>query len=105
MTKGNLVNAGGGDTLLTTIVSVDPIYVYFDVDERSLRLYRQRCVRREVGAGPARTVATSRCSWAWSPTATASRAEGVIDFAENRLNPATGTIRVARRLPQQGRPR
>ncbi len=35
VTKGNLVNAGGGDTLLTTIVSVDPIYAYFDVDERS----------------------------------------------------------------------
>src|SRR5262245_34652265 len=32
---GNLVNAGGGETLLTTIVSVDPVYVYFDVDERS----------------------------------------------------------------------
>src|SRR5262249_54447544 len=33
VTTGNLINAGGGDTLLTTIVSVDPIYVYFDVDE------------------------------------------------------------------------
>src|SRR5207237_690644 len=31
VTKGNLINSGGGDLLLTTIVSVDPIYVYFDV--------------------------------------------------------------------------
>ena len=38
--EGNLVNAGGGETLLTTIVSVDPIYVYFNVDERSLLRYR-----------------------------------------------------------------
>src|SRR5262249_50767645 len=38
---GNLVNAGGGETLLTTIVSVDPIFVYFDVDERSLIRYRE----------------------------------------------------------------
>ena len=37
---GNLVNAGGGETLLTTIVSVDPMYVYFDVDERALLRYR-----------------------------------------------------------------
>src|SRR5436305_1712911 len=49
VTKGNLVNAGGGDTLLTTIVSVDPIHVYFDVDERSLQLYRERRAK-ELGA-------------------------------------------------------
>src|SRR5262245_35511959 len=49
VTKGNLINAGGGDTLLTTIVSVDPIYVYFDVDERSLQLYQERRAK-ELGA-------------------------------------------------------
>src|SRR5262245_48312214 len=38
---GNLVNAGGGDTLLATITSVDPMYVYFDVDERALLRYRR----------------------------------------------------------------
>src|SRR5262249_4131252 len=38
---GNLVNAGGGETLLTTITSVDPIYVYFNVDERALLRYRR----------------------------------------------------------------
>ena len=35
LTEGNLVNAGGSDPLLTTIVSVDPIRIYFNVDERS----------------------------------------------------------------------
>src|SRR5439155_14008550 len=50
VTKGNLVNAGGGDMLLTTIVSIDPMYVYFDVDERSLALYRERRAK-EVGEG------------------------------------------------------
>ena len=34
LTEGNLVNAGGSDPLLTTIVSIDPIYVDFNVDER-----------------------------------------------------------------------
>ncbi|HTU21726.1 MAG TPA: efflux RND transporter periplasmic adaptor subunit, partial [Gemmataceae bacterium] len=40
--EGNLVNAGGGETLLTTLVSIDPIYVYFDVDERSMIGYRNK---------------------------------------------------------------
>src|ERR1700722_7209631 len=41
VTEGNLVNAGGGETVLTTITSVDPMYVYFEVDERALLRYRQ----------------------------------------------------------------
>src|SRR5690606_13688334 len=41
LTKGNLVNAGGSDPLLTTIVAVDPIHVYFAVDEPALLRYRQ----------------------------------------------------------------
>ena len=41
ITEGNLVNAGGGDTLLTTIVSTNPMYVYFPVDERSVIRYRR----------------------------------------------------------------
>src|SRR6185436_9586935 len=39
LTAGNLVNAGGSDPLLTTIVSVNPIRIYFNVDERSMQRY------------------------------------------------------------------
>src|SRR5262249_57614724 len=39
LTEGNLVGAGGGDPLMTTIVSEDPIRVYFSIDERSLLRY------------------------------------------------------------------
>lgn len=39
LTEGNLVNAGGSDPLLATIVSTDPIRIYFSVDERSLQQY------------------------------------------------------------------
>src|SRR5262245_54841214 len=39
LSEGNLVNAGGSDPLLTTIVSVDPIRIYFNIDERSLQRY------------------------------------------------------------------
>ena len=42
MTEGNLVNAGGSDPLLTTIVSIDPIRIYFNVDERSLQRIREK---------------------------------------------------------------
>ena len=45
LTEGNLVNAGGSDPLLTTIVAVDPIYVDFNVDERAMQHYQ------EIGAG------------------------------------------------------
>ena len=43
VTVGNLVQAGdqGGGTLLTTIVSVDPMYAYFDVDEHTVPRVRQ----------------------------------------------------------------
>src|SRR5262249_20209297 len=40
VTRGNLVTGGdSGGTLLTTIVSVDPIYVYFDADENAYLRY------------------------------------------------------------------
>ena len=35
LTEGNLVNAGGSDPVLTTIVCIDPMYIYFNVDERA----------------------------------------------------------------------
>jgi RND family efflux transporter MFP subunit len=38
---GDLVNAGGSDPLLTTIVTVDPVYVDFNVDERAIQRYLQ----------------------------------------------------------------
>ncbi len=38
---GDLVNAGGSDPLLTTIVSVTPVYVDFNVDERAIQRYQQ----------------------------------------------------------------
>src|SRR5262245_682812 len=106
VTKGNLVNTGGGDTLLTTIVSVDPIYVYFDVDERSLDLYRERRSRR-LGAKD-KTRDKDKDKQPVIPVflglvADGNRypREGTIDFAEIRLNPATGTNRVRGVFPNK----
>src|SRR5262249_60597698 len=54
VTVGNLIQSGdqGGGTLLTTIVSVDPMYAYFDVDE--LTVLRVRRLIREGKAKSAR---------------------------------------------------
>jgi RND family efflux transporter MFP subunit len=96
VTKGNLVNAGGGDTLLTTIVSVDPIYVYFDVDELALKKYRERR-KTEVGAkgkGKEPVIPVFLGLIGEGDLSSGFSRQGVIDFAENEVNPETGTIRV-----------
>jgi RND family efflux transporter MFP subunit len=96
VTKGNLVNAGGGEaTLLTTIVAINPIYVYFDVDERALLQYQQ-AAREQAGGNdrPANVreakipVQLGLANEEGFPYA------GVIDFADNKVDPTTGTIRV-----------
>jgi RND family efflux transporter MFP subunit len=104
VTVGNLVNAGNGETLLTTIASVDPMYVYFDVDERALLRYRRhfRKGQNEDGAEP--SVKDLKI-----PVNVALEGEegyphkGVLDFADNRVNPGTGTIQVRGTLPNPKR--
>jgi RND family efflux transporter MFP subunit len=100
VTKGNLVNAGGGETLLTTIVSVDPIYVYFDVDEQSLKLYRERRAK-EVGEADKDKPPVIPVYLGLIGDGDHFPREGLIDFAENKINPATGTIRVRGVFPNK----
>jgi RND family efflux transporter MFP subunit len=93
VTVGNLVNAGGGETLLTTIVSLDPMYVYFDVPERALLRYKEIFgkERKETNQEPTATELKI-------PVYVGLEGEkgypqkGVIDFTDNRVNPSTGTI-------------
>lgn len=99
VTKGNLVNTGGGDTLLTTIVSVDPIHVYFDVDETSLELYRERRAK-ELGE-KAKEDPVIPVFLGLVTDGNRFPYEGNIDFAENKLNPGTGTIRVRGVFPNK----
>ena len=89
ITVGNLIQSGdqGGGTLLTTIVSVDPIYAYFDVDE--LTVLRARQLTREGKAASARETAV--------PVSLALANEagfphrGTINFVDNQINAKTGT--------------
>jgi multidrug efflux system membrane fusion protein len=91
--EGNLINAGGGETLLTTLVTIDPIYVYFNVDERSLLRYRERYRKNAKADEPEPPLKDLHI-----PVYVALEGEtdyphkGEIDFAENRVNPSTGTI-------------
>ena len=96
VTKGNLVNAGGGEaTLLTTIVAVDPIYVYFDIDERALLQYQQAA---RAQAGESERIPNVREAKIPVQLGLATEAgfphEGVVDFADNQVDPQMGTIRV-----------
>ncbi|WP_299967386.1 efflux RND transporter periplasmic adaptor subunit [uncultured Roseobacter sp.] len=86
---GNLVTAN--DTVLTTIVSSDPIYFYFDIDERYFLAYardaRARGVSLQEGGGGLEVKVT--LSDRQIPPQT-----GVLDFSENRLDEQTGTMRI-----------
>jgi len=92
VTVGNLIQSGdqGGGTLLTTIVSVDPIYAYFDVDENTV--LRVIGLIREGKADSARNgglpVALALANEESFPH------QGTINFVDNQLNAKTGTIRL-----------
>jgi RND family efflux transporter MFP subunit len=99
VTVGNLIQSGdqNGGTLLTTIVSVDPMYVYFDVDERTVLRIRQL-----IREGKAKSDRES----AW-PVALGLATEegfphqGTINFEDNQVNPKTGTLRVRGVFPNK----
>ncbi len=93
VTRGNLVVAD--TTILTTLVSTDPIYVYFDVDEQSLLDYRQR-----IRSG---SVKSARDTQIDIQLALANEADfahaGRIDFVDNTTDPATGNTRLRGTFP------
>ena len=81
VTPGNLV--GVGDPVLTTLVAQDQVHAWFDVSEQAwLR------VRGQFKGGAAPKVEMALADESGFPHA------GSVDFVDNRLNPATGAIRV-----------
>jgi RND family efflux transporter MFP subunit len=89
VTEGNLINGGSAEsTLLTTIVSLDPIYCYFEADERSYLKYAR--LDRE-GSRPSSRRTQNPVYLALADEKTFER-KGHIDFVDNRLDPKTGTM-------------
>lgn len=84
VTEGNLVSSGPGQaTLLTTVVSLDPVYASFDADEQVYLRYT---------SGPARRTLDRRIQMALGNEDGYPR-EGTLDFLDNQLDRSTGTIR------------
>jgi RND family efflux transporter MFP subunit len=90
VTEGNLVSSGPGEaTLMTTVVSLDPIHAHFDADERIFLRYA--ALARDAGRDAASAGFPIRMALA---TDEGFPREGRLDFLDNRLDPASGTIRV-----------
>ena len=109
VTVGNLIQSGdqGGGTLLTTIVSVDPMYAYFDVDERTIQRVHGLFREGTAISGTAMSgTAISIDGAAW-PVALGVASEtgfphqGTINFVDNQVNPKTGTMSVRAVFPNK----
>jgi RND family efflux transporter MFP subunit len=90
VTAGNLVNGGSNQsTLLTTIVSVDPMYVSFEGDEQVYLKYRELAHRndQQIGTERGNSVQMGLSNEQGYPHA------GSIVFIDNQIDPRTGTIR------------
>jgi RND family efflux transporter MFP subunit len=90
---GNLVGASE-KTLLATIVSVDPVYVYFNVNERDLLEFQKQ---HPGHPGPTNGNGNTPIFLGLS-NETDYSFEGRVDFTDNRIDPETGTIQVRGRL-------
>ncbi|MBL6987415.1 MAG: efflux RND transporter periplasmic adaptor subunit [Methylobacter sp.] len=89
ITVGNLVNGGGADaTLLTFIVSIDPVYVYADADERSVLKYRRQAHKKGQGSlgdelTPVELAVADELNFPH---------QGHLDYISPREDAATGTL-------------
>src|SRR4029078_8081571 len=98
VSAGNLVQGSdGASTLLTSIVSLDPIYIYFDVDEatylRNNRLWFE-------GRRPSSRDTPNPVQVTLTGEAKPSH-DGRMDFIDNRLDNSTGTLRSRAVIPNK----
>jgi RND family efflux transporter MFP subunit len=100
-TIGNLITGGDstGSGILTTIVSIDPIYVYVNVDERAMLTYQEmvRTGKISLADNSKTPIEMQLANESNYPH------KGVIDFVDNQVDPSTGTIRVRGSFPNKDR--
>jgi multidrug efflux system membrane fusion protein len=95
---GNLVQgADGGSTLLTSIVSLDPIYIYFDMDEATYLKYNKLWFE---GKRPS-SRDTSNPVYVTLANETKPSHEGKMDFLDNRMDVSTATLRSRAIIPNK----
>jgi RND family efflux transporter MFP subunit len=98
VTEGNLIASGASSTVLTTIVGVQPIYFYFDVDEQSFLRYigfiRSGALKPDEDGAPVKIAL---------PNSTEFNIDGRIDFTDNQLDQQTGTLRLRATVPNADR--
>lgn len=97
---GNLVigGASGTTTLLTTIVSLDPIYLVFDMSEADYLEYQRAVATGELKSTrddrvPVQAKLTDERDWLH---------DGHMDFVDNQINRGSGTIRARAVFPNPG---
>jgi multidrug efflux system membrane fusion protein len=102
VTRGNLVTGGAngganGGTLLTSVVSMDPMYLYFEGDEQAYLRYAKmaREGERPSSRDAPNPVMVGLANEEGFPHA------GTMDFVDNQVNPQTGTIRARAVLPNK----
>jgi RND family efflux transporter MFP subunit len=88
VSEGNLVNAN--ETILTNVLSLDPIQFYFDVDERSFLAFSRQT---HGGTNTSANGETNEVELTLTDERLGTR-KGQLDFVDNRLDSASGTIRV-----------
>nr|MDQ2703154.1 efflux RND transporter periplasmic adaptor subunit [Pseudomonadota bacterium] len=94
VTVGNLAQADA--TLLTTVVSQDPVHVHFEADERAFLRYQAlaRSGERDATSNPVRVGLADEEGY---PHA------GIVDFIDNKVSSDTGTVRARAVLPNPDR--
>lgn len=95
ITAGNLVTAGDSASVLTTLVSQDKMFVYFDVDETTFLHYQ--AMARQGQQRHALPVEIGLAGEQGYPH------RGNVDFLDNQLNASTGTIRMRALLDNRQR--
>ena len=90
VTVGNLIQSGeSGGTMLTTIVSLDPIYCLFDVDDSTSAQVKQLAEKQKESTSMSQPEVflglTGETSFPW---------RGTINLVDNQNDPATGTLKV-----------
>jgi RND family efflux transporter MFP subunit len=94
ITEGNLVQPGPGDaTLLTTVVTTNPIYVYFNIDEHVLLQYQELAFKTGQELHPKILKNLRLPVEIGLANENGFQHAGIIDFADNKLDRNTGTLR------------